>query len=157
MHLSRNVEITGTARKVTGEMAQVEARRRGNNYVGPEHILAAVFSVPDDLSAALFGDELKAIEDHLNELMVWQEPYADKSQTELPYTPRAEAVLEAARREAEALGHPELGLGHVILGLMADAMSIPGHVFAHVLKRHGLDIDAVRTALLHASRETDDQ
>ena len=57
------------------------------------------------------------------------------------YTDRARRSVVLARTEAEIMHHPEVGTGHLLLGLMAEG----GGVAWQALSALGLDLDDART------------
>jgi ATP-dependent Clp protease ATP-binding subunit ClpA len=61
------------------------------------------------------------------------------------FSEQAHRVLDLAQEEAERGGHRYLGPEHVLLGLLAESHSRA----AQVLRTHGVDLAAARTALAH--------
>lgn len=57
----------------------------------------------------------------------------------LPFTPRAEKVLELSLRDTEELGHDAAGTAHILLGLIGDAEGTAARVHAGC----GVSLDAV--------------
>jgi ATP-dependent Clp protease ATP-binding subunit ClpA len=66
-------------------------------------------------------------------------------------TARAAHVIEQAAREAEALGHREVGTGHLFLGILADGRSVA----AAALAAMGVDFRAVRERVVRGLRNAD--
>jgi ATP-dependent Clp protease ATP-binding subunit ClpC len=60
------------------------------------------------------------------------------------FTDRARRAVVLAQEEARLLKHNYIGTEHVLLGLIHD----PDEVFAQVLASHGLDIAAIRSAVV---------
>jgi ATP-dependent Clp protease ATP-binding subunit ClpC len=56
------------------------------------------------------------------------------------FTPRAQRVIQLARREADHFNHPYVGTEHLLLGLIA----LEEGVAVNVLKRMGVSLEAVR-------------
>ena len=56
------------------------------------------------------------------------------------FTPRAQRVIQLARREAEGMNHPYVGTEHLLLGLIA----LGEGVAVNVLDRLGVSVEAVR-------------
>lgn len=72
------------------------------------------------------------------------------------FTERAQQVLNLAREEARALGHPAVGTEHLLLGLIKENEGIG----AKALTNLGLDLNTVRksvTELVAPGRETPDE
>lgn len=61
----------------------------------------------------------------------------------LPFTPRAQKVLDIAREEADKLGHNLVGTEHLLLGLLAEGEGIA----AGVLRTFGLKAESLRERL----------
>ena len=59
------------------------------------------------------------------------------------FTPRAQQVLQLARKEAERFNHGYVGTEHVLLGLLA----LHQGVAVNVLQKMGLDLETVRLAV----------
>ena len=70
----------------------------------------------------------------------------------LPFTKPAKNVLEVAMRESSELGPWNVGTGHLLLGLVVQADSIPGRLLA----ARRLDALSVHAALESNSSEGDD-
>ena len=62
------------------------------------------------------------------------------SSVEIPFSDSTRLVLRAANEEADRLVHDNVGLGHVLVGLLHR----PGCVAASVLIGKGVDLQAVR-------------
>ncbi len=56
------------------------------------------------------------------------------------FTPRAQQVLQLARKEAERFNHPYIGTEHILLGLIA----LGEGVAVNVLERMGIDLETLR-------------
>jgi len=56
------------------------------------------------------------------------------------FTPRAQQVLQLARKEAERFNHGYVGTEHVLLGLLALGQGVA----VNVLQKMGLDLETVR-------------
>ena len=65
------------------------------------------------------------------------------------FTDRARRVVVQAQEEARLLNHNHIGTEHVLLGLIAD----PDTVSTNALVAHGLDMNAVRQAVVAAIGE----
>ncbi len=68
----------------------------------------------------------------------------------IPFSPRAQKVLELSLREALALGDRHIGTEHVLLGLVREGAGLG----AATLVAAGVDLNAVRAAVLAARRRT---
>jgi hypothetical protein len=145
--------FSGQARKAVA-LACEEARRRGHDYVGTEHVLLGVLhegspSVRALLAAA--GVEVEAVYRAVEPLL----PPGRGATTweRLPLTPAAKRALDGARQQAAALRHPCVGPEDLLLGLLQDSESSA----AQALLALGLSADGVRAeaAKLPASENRD--
>jgi hypothetical protein len=135
--------FTDRARSVLGQ-SETEAHRLGHGFVGTEHILLALFEVPESLALKVLN-ELGITKSMAEEQVVGLIKRTEASEEgKLPFTPRAKAVLRAAVEEALQLGHNYIGTEHLLLGLFADEDSIA----AKVLQDLGASQDIVRDRTL---------
>jgi hypothetical protein len=105
-----------------------EAHRLGHGFVGTEHILLALFEVPESLALKVldgFGIAKPMVDQKVVALI---ERAAATEEGKLPFTPRANAVLQTAAEEALQLGHNYIGTEHLLLGLFADEDSVAAKV-----------------------------
>jgi ATP-dependent Clp protease ATP-binding subunit ClpC len=124
--------------------SETEAHRLGHGFVGTEHILLALFEVPDGLAVKVLdavGLSKPMVDEQVLELI----KRATASEGgKLPFTPRAKAVLRGAVEVALQLGHNYIGTEHLLLGLFGDEDSIAGKV----LRDLGASYDVVRDRTL---------
>ncbi len=133
--------FSGQARKAV-ELAEQEARRRQQEYLGTEHLLLGVLregspGVPGLLAACGLDSAavLRAAEGAL------VSGPAAVSWAALPLTPRAKQALENAALEAARMQHPCVAPEHILLGLMAEEDSLA----ADILQSLGATLAALRT------------
>lgn len=69
---------------------------------------------------------------------------------EIPFTPRAQRVLELSLEEADRLGHNYIGTEHLLLGLIGEV----GSVATRVLERLGVDLSQVRSQVIRMVDES---
>jgi CubicO group peptidase (beta-lactamase class C family) len=101
-----------------------QARMRGYQEVGSEHLLLALCEQPGAMAAQVLGAaglNRSAVE----QLAVVGQPAADDHGTpgEMVFTPAAVDVLRQAGTEADNLGHRGVGTEHLLLALFQDAES----------------------------------
>jgi Clp amino terminal domain, pathogenicity island component len=135
--------FTDRARSVLTQ-SQTEAHRLGHGFVGTEHILLALFEVPQSLALKVLdalGMAKLAVDDKVVGL-IKQAAASDDGQ--LPFTPRAKGVLRSAAEEALRMGHNYIGTEHLLLGLFVDEDSIA----AKVLQELGASESVVRDRTL---------
>src|SRR5271165_6479261 len=134
-------------------LAQEEAQRLGNNYIGTEHILLGIISEGESLAAKVLetlGVNLAKVRQEV-EAIVGRG--GQTVQQEMVFTPRAKRVIELAFEEARQLNHNYIGSEHLLLGLIREGEGVA----ARVLTNLGVDPAKVRvqtTSLLGAETQT---
>jgi len=130
-------------------LAQEEAQRLGNNYIGTEHILLGIISEGESLAAKV----LETLGVNLSKVRSEVEAIVGRGgqtvQQEMVFTPRAKRVIELAFEEARQLNHNYIGTEHLLLGLIREGEGVA----ARVLTNLGVDPAKVRvqtTSLLGA-------
>jgi ATP-dependent Clp protease ATP-binding subunit ClpC len=101
-------------------LAQEEAQRLGNNYIGTEHILLGIISEGESLAAKVLetlGVNLAKVRQEV-EAIVGRG--GQTVQQEMVFTPRAKRVIELAFEEARQLNHNYIGTEHLLLGLIRE-------------------------------------
>src|SRR5579872_1057854 len=134
-------------------LAQEDAQRLGNNYIGTEHILLGIISEGESLAAKVLetlGVNLAKVRQEV-EAIVGRG--GQTVQQEMVFTPRAKRVIELAFEEARQLNHNYIGTEHLLLGLIREGEGVA----ARVLTNLGVDPAKVRvqtTSLLGAETQT---
>ena len=130
-------------------LAQEEAQRLGNNYIGTEHILLGIISEGESLAAKV----LESLGVNLSKVRQEVEAIVGRGgqtvQQEMVFTPRVNRVIELAFEEARQLNHNYIGTEHLLLGLIREGEGVA----ARVLTNLGVDPAKVRvqtTSLLGA-------
>src|SRR5579875_1652469 len=130
-------------------LAQEEAQRLGNNYIGTEHILLGIISEGESLAAKVLetlGVNLAKVRQEVDAIVGRG---GQTVQQEMVFTPRAKRVIELAFEEARQLNHNYIGTEHLLLGLIREGEGVA----ARVLTNLGVDPAKVRvqtTSLLGA-------
>lgn len=123
------------------QVAQQEAQRLNNGYVGTEHILLAVVKEGCGCAAKFLSERYGlgiATVRRLTEK--WSQPGPDTPVTgKLPLTPRANSVVTLAIRRAEEFQSGYVGTEHLLLGIMDETEGIA----RAVLIEAGVTHDAV--------------
>jgi hypothetical protein len=123
--------FTERAKSVLRE-AESEAHRLGHGFVGTEHILLALFDVPDSLAMRVL-DEVGVSKPLVEEQVLTLIKRTSASEGgRLPFTPRAKSVLSESVTIAVDLGHNYIGTEHLLLGLFADEDSVAAKVLQHL-------------------------
>jgi hypothetical protein len=109
--------------------------------IGPEHLAVAQYAEPEALAAKVLK-ELGVTEADLAAALDVTAEAAD-AVTDLSFDERAEAVLDAALREALRLQHNFIGTEHLLLGSLAN-----GDRTAEVLAARGVTTSTVEPIVL---------
>lgn len=113
-------------------LAQEEAQRLGNNYIGTEHLLLGIISEGESVAAKVLenlGINLQKVRGEV-EAIVGKGSQA--TQKEMVFTPRAKRVIELAFEEARALAHNYIGTEHLLLGLVREGEGVAARVLSHL-------------------------
>ena len=112
-------------------IARAEASDLGHDSIDAEHLLLGILRDKGSAGTVVLrdsGSDPDRIRKRILKLMPRQKGSVAGGQ--LPFTPRAKDVLERSLSEAEAMGHPHVGTGHILLALLtltdgavADALS----------------------------------
>jgi ATP-dependent Clp protease ATP-binding subunit ClpA len=137
--------FTERARQVVVS-AQEEARAFNHNYIGTEHLLLGLLREEEGLAAKVLaglGVTLAGVRRGV-EGIVGRGP--EPATGQIPFTPRAKAVLEHSLREALSIGHNHIGTEHILLGLARERAGVA----CRILLDLDIDGDRVRGAVLEA-------
>jgi len=126
-------------------LAQEEARRLGHNWVGTEQILLGFIGEGTGVAAKV----LKSLGVNLKDSRIEVEKIIGRGvgfvATEIPFTPRANKVLELSLEEARQLGHNYIGTEHLLLGLI----TLEDYSVAErVLENLNIDLNKVRPQVI---------
>jgi hypothetical protein len=135
--------FTPRARNVVVE-SQNTAHAAGNNQIGPEHILLALFADSESLAVTLLRGQ--GVDAAAVATVVSLPPRADETPALIPFSGPAKKVLELTFREALRLGHNYIGTEHILLALLeSEGDQGPLHDL-------GVDKQRVETELVDALR-----
>ena len=136
-------KFTDGARKVM-VLAQEEARKLGQMYVGTEHLLLGLIREEDGIAAQALRRLDVTYEDALEQIkQVAEKPDEPAPAGHIPFTPRAKRVLEGALREMLSLGQSYIATEHLLLGILREGNGVA----MEALSRMGVSVDAVRNAV----------
>jgi Clp amino terminal domain, pathogenicity island component len=111
--------FTDRARR-TVTAAQEEARSRGFDYLGTEHLALGLLHEPDGLAVKAIeglGVSAETVRDAL--VAALPQGSADVPVLkQIPFTPKAKKVMELAVRDALQLNHNYIGTEHLLLGVL---------------------------------------
>ena len=135
--------FTDRARRVV-VYAQEEARMLNHNHIGTEHILLGLILEGEGVAARA----LEAMSISLDSARQRVEEIIGQGQAaptgHIPFTPRANKVLELSLREALQLGHNYVGTEHILLGLVREGDGVG----AQILQELGASLQQVRTTVI---------
>jgi ATP-dependent Clp protease ATP-binding subunit ClpA len=113
-------------------MAQEEAQRLGNNYMGTEHLLLGIVREGESIAAkvlATLGVDLAKVRAEV-EFLVGRG--GQTVQQEMVFTPRAKRVIELAFEEARTLNHNYIGTEHLLLAVAREGEGVGARVLANL-------------------------
>jgi len=110
------------------ELAQDEARDLDHPHVGTEHLLLGLMRLENGAAASALRELGLNLEQAREQVKRVIGPVAAPPPGRIPFTPRAEKVLELALREAQALGHSEVQTEHVLLAIRDEGEGVGARV-----------------------------
>ena len=132
-------------------LAQDEAIRQNHNYIGTEHLLAALVRERDNIAGQALnslGVELAKVRTALQFIIGRGDQ--PTSPSEMTLSPRTKKVIELAIDEARKLGHGHVGPEHILLGLVREGEGIA----SGILESLGLRLETVRARVLELLTES---
>jgi prophage maintenance system killer protein len=137
------------------DLSLEEARQLGHDYLGTEHLLLGLLGAGDGVAAQVLesmGIPLEEVRSLVEGIIGRGRGSGTRAARILP-TPQASRVLGLTMREALALGHNDVGTGHLLLALLRE-----GHgIAAQVLTALGADHARVREQALGLIASVDEQ
>lgn len=124
-------------------LAQEEAQRLGNNYIGTEHLLLGIISEGESVAAKVLENLDVNLQKVRSEVEAIVGKGSQTTQQEMVFTPRAKRVIELAFEEARALAHNYIGTEHLLLGLVREGEGVA----ARVLSNLGVDPSKIRSEI----------
>ncbi len=128
--------------------------RRGQYYVGVEHLFEAMLVRIDDLPRTFrknYGDRLRVASQEMSR-EAWR-GFMPAVSHEVFYTPRCAALTMRAARLAQRLGNQSPSIGHLLLAVLADAHAAPSRAMDRLRIPRGEMLKALRNELLHVATE----
>jgi ATP-dependent Clp protease ATP-binding subunit ClpA len=121
--------------------ARYETTQLRGTAIETEHLLLGLLRVSSGLTTQLFGRANLSYGDAIREVGPPDSTAPKVSlSTEIPFTHETRRALEQAADEADRLGHSEIGVEHLILGLL----QVRDSLAASILERHGMSLDGER-------------
>lgn len=141
--------FTAEARSVVVR-AQEEARGLQHDYIGTEHILLGLYSMPTSVAARALrnlGVTAAAVRTGIEETVGKGKQEAPPGH--IPFTKRAKKVLELSLREALQLKHNYIGTEHILLALQREGDGVAAQLLAGQIR----DMGAIRATVNDLLRE----
>ena len=126
-------------------LAQDEARGRGDDGVGTEHLLFGILGEGGNLALKVLDALEVEPDDVRTELLASLSPGAKDAGAQVPFTPGAKKALELTTKEALGLGHNYVGCEHLLLGVLA----VEDGLASQVLRRMGVELRTTRRAVVN--------
>ncbi len=124
-------------------LAQEEAQRLGNNYIGTEHLLLGIMSEGESVAAKVLEHLDLTLAKVRQEVENIIGKGAKTTSKEMVFTPRAKRVIELAFDEARNLSHNYIGTEHLLLGIIKESEGIAARVISNL----GVDAAKIRTEI----------
>jgi ATP-dependent Clp protease ATP-binding subunit ClpA len=122
----------------------------GTPAIAPEHVLLGAIRAATGLSRRIFETASMTFDGTQAELassgVVVGQP---EQRAHVPFSGHAVAVFRAAGEEADRLGHQQIGVVHLLLGLLRE----PWPARQAVLEQKGIRLDSVRQAAAGAAAD----
>jgi RNA polymerase sigma factor (sigma-70 family) len=135
-------QFTERARRVVF-FAQEEAARLGESFVGTEHLLLGITSVPDSVGALLlvrFGIPLDRVRDEVLKQVTLG---PGRQGQDMQLAPGGKASIDLAYEESQRLNNNYIGVEHLLLGLLREGEGLA----AQVLTQIGADLETTRAEI----------
>jgi prophage maintenance system killer protein len=135
------------------DLAMEQARQLGHDHLGTEHLLLGLLGAGDGVAVQVLASMSIPLEEVRSRVEGIIGPGSGTRAGRILPTPQARRVLGLTMREALALGHNDVGTGHLLLALLRE-----GHgIAAQVLTALGADHARVREQVLGLIASVDEQ
>ena len=132
-------------------LAQDEAIRHNHNYIGTEHLLAALLRDSDTVAARALtslGIELTKVRTAIDfTIGRGDQPM---SPSDITLSPRTKKVIELAIDESRRMGQSHIGAEHILLGVIREGEGIA----SGVIESLGVSLPTLRTKVLELLAES---
>lgn len=144
-------EMGGMFRRFTHKARQAtffsryEASQLGTLTIEPESLLLGLIRASQDLKGYVFDrahlplDQARA---HMAQTIAGGRPL--DSSVLIPFSDGTKHILRAAMEEADGFGHHDIGIAHLLLGILRERP-----VAASILTRNGIRLESVRSDIDH--------
>jgi len=139
-------QYTDSAKNVL-EIAQEQAKRFQHQAVGTEHILLALVlernGIAGKVLAQFFVNEA-AVREEIEQFTGYGNLERDLTGTYLPYSPKAQTILDQAAEQAKLAGQAQIGTEHLLLAMIADETILASRILAAL----EVDLNDLRHAIV---------
>lgn len=128
--------FTTRSRKIL-KLAEAEANRFNNDYIGSEHILLAFTKEGSGIAHTALqnlGVTLEQLEKEIRKINKGTNARFDRKQKKIFFTPGLKEVFDSALHEANMLGHDYVGTEHLLLGLLYNRESKASLILEKITK-----------------------
>jgi hypothetical protein len=122
--------------------ARYEASHAGSPSIEPEHLLLGLMKASEGLRNGLFAHVPQPLGSARHEVAA-PSPAPIPTSVPIPLGERTKRVFQGGAAEADRLRHPEIGLVHLLLGVLRE----PHSIATGFLEKHGLRAPAIRDAI----------
>ncbi len=121
------------------KLAEEVAGELGYNYVGSEHILAAIAKEGTSAVAAALADQGITFEAVCEKIAEYTTPDASVAEGRIPFTPRSRTIIELSHTESRRSGAQLIAPEHIFLAILREGRSVA----AKILGDLNLNINAL--------------
>jgi ATP-dependent Clp protease ATP-binding subunit ClpC len=133
-------------------IANQQAMRFQQDYIGPEHVLLGLFEVESEDASKLLATlsvNLQKSREAVEELArIRSEKAAVEAIGSIPAPKGLKKIIENAMDETRDLGNNDVDIGHILLGLLR----FEDQELTQILTRQGVTLEAARTAIQNLLR-----
>lgn len=129
--------------KAVIELAKVEARFSGHNFIGTEHLLLGIIALGEGIAFETFkilGVTRESVRFEIEKLIGKGSGCVSNNP---PFTPRVERVLKLAFDEANAQAVDYIDSEHILLGILNEGNGVA----VRVIENLNIDLDFLRKIL----------
>ena len=128
--------------------ARFEASHAGSPSIEPEHLLLGLMKASQGLRNGLFAQVPQPLDKARHEVAARSHAPIPTS-VQIPLGERTKRVFQGGAAEADRLHHTEIGLVHLLLGVLRE----PNSIATGFLEKHGLRAPAIRDAIVTLREE----
>ena len=128
--------------------ARFEASHAGSPSIEPEHLLLGLMKASQGLRNELFARVPQPLDSARHEVAARSRAPIPTS-VRIPLGERTKRAFQGGAAEADRLHHTEIGLVHLLLGVLRE----PNSIATGFLEKHGLRAPAIRDAIVTLREE----